>query len=1101
MIQRFILFPFFIFSFVSLFSQSDKVLVVASVEGESFIPLSKIVGIKYVDAVMTVNGVDGTYFSDNVDFIDKISFALAGDVNRDGIVDVADVTKLVAMILDETSATNAGDVNADGAVDVADVTNVVKIILGGEEGESAVLAKATAARAAATDTVSAERGIKFCMNSGDVRSVALSRIDSLSFDDVQKYLYVTLSDKKDSLLINDIDSIVYGKLSSAVMVNYSGEYATVENPFAFDGVGVEITGAKLVVRSTIDSDVDYILSGESDCGNFKIYGTKKYTLRLAGLSLTNDDGAAINSQCKKRGKIILEEGTVNYLCDAAQYVTPASEDEKAALFSEGQFVFEGDGRLTVSANYKHAICSDDYIAFRGGDIEVLSAVSDAVHCNDSVIVSGGTLSLAASGDGIDCDGYVTVSGGDISVELTGEDKKGIKALGEINILDGALSIISSGDISKGLKGSRDITISGGMVDITVNGNSILEAGEPSYCTAIKCDSVFVMSGGTLDIKATGTASRGISADGNVDINGGACSVECSGGYEIYDPSAVEDDAGEEVVASYIVYVSKPSSSSASNRPGASSSSWNNIYLYDSSNNMVATLTNSVTLNGVVFYYYDFGAAVTDTYYFKSDNSRNYTIQSTSFTGVSADVYYTISSTSTTSGRTKTYSLTDVTSSYAGVSSSTGSATEKAFAAACIKSDSIITISGGVHTLSTSGTASKAIKSGDNCVISGGELDITTTGSAAVVAYDPVYCTAIKCDADFTMSNGILTINATGQGGLGISSDGALAVTGGSIDATIGGAGSAYTASTGTDYYSTKALKSDGEMLLAGGTIVCTATANGGKCIVADGLLTIGEDGRADGYPYITATTKGAALGTSGSSMGGGMGMGGNEGFNAAPKAIKGAADIIVYSGNIYASTVADGGEGLESKATLTVNGGAIECSTYDDAINAATALVVNGGAIYAHATNNDAIDSNGTIAVNGGIVLASGASQPEGGLDCDNNSFTISGGVILGTGGAASSPTSSSQYYSTLSSVTVSQGKYLVFKNSSGDILFSYKCPNSVNGASVLVSSPQFTAGTHTMLYGVTAVSSPSESYFDDVFLIGGTPSGGTSKSFTTATR
>lgn len=104
-------------------------LVVASVEGESFIPLSKIVGIKYVDAVMTVNGVDGTYFSDNVDFIDKISFALAGDVNRDGIVDVADVTKLVAMILDETSATNAGDVNADGAVDVADVTNVVKIIL------------------------------------------------------------------------------------------------------------------------------------------------------------------------------------------------------------------------------------------------------------------------------------------------------------------------------------------------------------------------------------------------------------------------------------------------------------------------------------------------------------------------------------------------------------------------------------------------------------------------------------------------------------------------------------------------------------------------------------------------------------------------------------------------------------------------------------------------------------------------------------------------------------------------------------------------------------------------------------------------------------
>lgn len=943
----------------------------------------------------------------------------------------------------------------------------------------------------------AEKGIKFCMSSGEVRSVALSRIDSISFDDVQEYLFVTFADKTDSLLISDVDSLFYGELSSAVEIKYYGDSVTVENPFAFDGVGVDIAGAKVVVRSTIDKDIDYILSGESDCGNFKIYGTKKYTLHLAGLSLTNDNGAVINSQCKKRGKIILEEGTTNYLSDAAQYETPASEDEKAAVFSEGQLVFEGAGELFVSANYKHAICSDDYIAFRGGSIKVLSAVSDAVHCNDSLMVYGGDISLVALGDGIDCDGYVTISGGDIAIELTGEDKKGIKALGEINILDAALSIISSGDISKGLKSSRDITISGGDVDITVSGNSILEVGEPSYCTAIKCDSVFTLSGGTLDIEATGLASRGISSDCNVDMTGGVCNITCSGDYDIYDPSTVENDTNEEMPASYIVYVSRPSSLAGGNRPG--SSSWNNIYLYNSSDNLVATLTNSVTLNGTVFYYYDFGAAATDSYYFKSDNSRNYTIRSTSFTGVTADVYYTISSTSTTSGNTKTYSLTDVTSSYAGISSSSGSVTEKVFAAACIKSDSVITVSGGVHTLSTSGNASKAIKSDRDCTVSGGEINITTSGSATVVAYDPVYCTAIKCDADFVMSNGKLTINATGQGGLGVSADGTLSVTGGETDVTIAGAGSSYTASTGTDYYSTKALKSDGNMLLSGGTIVCTATANGGKCIVADGSLVIGEEGRVDGYPYITATTKGSALGTSNSFMGGGMG--GNEGFNAAPKAIKGEADVTVYSGNIYTSTVADGGEGLESKATLTINGGSIECDTYDDAMNAGTALIVNGGCVYAHATNNDAIDSNGTIAINGGIVLASGASQPEGGFDCDNNSFTIAGGIVLGTGGSASTPTSSSQYYSLLSSVTMSQGKYLVFKNGLGEVLFSYKCPNSISGASLLVSSPLFTSETHSLLYGVTTVSSPSENYFNGSFLVGGTATGGTSKSFTPSAR
>ena len=1098
MIQRFIALLLFVHCFVPLFSQGGKVLVMATSGGTTFIPLNKIVSIGYDDNIMKVNGADGTFYSNDIGNVDKMFFGIVGDVNIDSVVDVADVTKVVAMILDYSTATSAGDVDGDGTVDVADVTNVVNIILGNTDSVASVTTTVVN-DAGDTSIAHAVNGIEFNMNSGEVRSVALSRIGSISFDSSQEYLYLTFADKRDSLLINDVNSIMYGELSSAVMVNYSGEYATVENPFAFDGVGVEITGAKLVVRSTIDSDVDYILSGESDCGNFKIYGTKKYTLRLDGLSLTNNDGAAINSQCKKRAKVIMEEGTVNYLCDAAQYVTPAAEDEKATLFSEGQLVFEGAGQLIVSGNYKHAICSDDYIAFRSGNIEVMSAASDAVHCNDSIMVSGGNITLAASGDGMDCDGYVTISGGDISMELTGEDKKGIKALGEINIIDGALSIISSGDISKGLKGSRNITISGGTVDISVSGNSILEAGEPSYCTGIKCDSLFTLSGGTLDIDATGTASRGISADGNIDITGGVCNVACSGGYEIYDPSAVEGDAGEEIKSSYIVYVSKPSTSTGSNRPGFSSSSWNNIYLYNSSNSLVATLTNSVTVNGTQFYYYDFGAETGDTYYFKSDNSRNYTIQSTSFDGVTGDVYYMISSTSTTSGNIKTYSLTDVTSSYAGASSSVGSSTEKAFAAACIKSDSVITLSGGVHTLSTSGNASKAIKSEGDCVISGGEIDITTTGSAAIVAYDPVYCTAIKCDADFIMSNGSVTINATGQGGLGISADGMLTIAGGEVNATIGGAGSSYTASTGTDYYSTKALKSDGAMSLAGGTIVCTATANGGKCIVADGLLTIGEEGRNDGYPYITAITKGASLGANSSFMGGGPG--GNEGFNAAPKAIKGSADVVVYSGNIYASTTADGGEGLESKATLTINGGNIECATYDDAINAATALVFNGGCVYAHATNNDAIDSNGTIAINGGIVLASGSSQPEGGFDCDNNSFTITGGVILGTGGAASSPTSSSQYYSSLSSVTVSQGKYLVFKNAAGDVLFSYRCPNSVSGASVLVSSPQFTAAAHSMLYGVTSVSSPTESHFDGTFIIGGTPTGGTTKSFTPSTR
>lgn len=55
-----------------------------------------------------------------------------GDVNKDGAVNVADVTALVSAILGTTSVDMLGeaDVNGDGAVNVADVTALVAIILG-----------------------------------------------------------------------------------------------------------------------------------------------------------------------------------------------------------------------------------------------------------------------------------------------------------------------------------------------------------------------------------------------------------------------------------------------------------------------------------------------------------------------------------------------------------------------------------------------------------------------------------------------------------------------------------------------------------------------------------------------------------------------------------------------------------------------------------------------------------------------------------------------------------------------------------------------------------------------------------------------------------
>ena len=950
--------------------------------------------------------------------------------------------------------------------------------------------------------VFADKDVKIYMSSGEVKCIAQARVDSIFFDDAQQFMTIAFDNRKEQLAIADIDSIKYGLLPQMVEVVYSNNSARVVNPYAFDSVGVNISGAKVSVTSSTTKEIDYRLAGSSDDGCFKIYGSRKYNLHLNGITLANSNGAAINSQCKKRARVFVNEGTVNTLTDAANYSITPGEDEKGAFFSEGQIIFEGSGRLLINALYKHAVCSDDYIEVRGATIEVAKAAGDAIHVNDSLIVKGGELVLNSLGDGIDCDGYIKMLGGKVTICASGDDVKGVKSAKEI-VVDGAELLVKVlGDASKGVKSGGNFSLLSGIVDIEATGNTILIAGDPSYSTCIKCDSGVTISGGTATLRATGTAGRGISADGDVKITDGITTIECSGNSETYDPASSDTSGGAEEKKSYIVYVSVPSSTT-SNRPGGSSSNvWKSVYLYNSNNEFVATLTNKVAINSTTFYYYDFGTEVSGSYYFKSDdyssNRGTYAIQSSSFTGLAADTYYQISSNYSTSGSTRTYSISNVTDSYANGSSA--SATEDSYAAAGIKCDAGFYLSGGNHTITMSGSESKGIKIEGTAIVDGGNLVINTSGVAKVVAYDPSYCTAIKCDGALTINGGEIDITATGQGGMGISADGVLTMNGGNVNVTLSGAGASYTATTGTDYYSTKCLKGDVAVNLLGGTLNCLAKGNGSKAIVASGDLTIGVVGADNNLLNITAVTQGTSLGST-SGGGGGWGGGLNSGFNAAPRAIKGAANVYMNSGTIYAETKNDGGEGLESKSTLTINGGIIECNTYDDGINASSALVINGGYIYCHASNNDGIDSNGTITVNGGVALSSGASAPEEGFDCDQNKFVINGGVMVGTGGATSNPTSASQPYSSVSSVTVTSGKYISVKNSSGEVLLSYKCPNTVNSATVLLSSPEFTKTAHTLMYGVTSVSGATETLFGGVYSVGGSISGGSSKSFTPATK
>lgn len=78
--------------------------------------------------VATGASVQYTDYSPVHSFVYKTS--VAGDINSDGVVDVADVNAVINVILGLQDYTDVADVNGDGQVDVADLNAIINIILG-----------------------------------------------------------------------------------------------------------------------------------------------------------------------------------------------------------------------------------------------------------------------------------------------------------------------------------------------------------------------------------------------------------------------------------------------------------------------------------------------------------------------------------------------------------------------------------------------------------------------------------------------------------------------------------------------------------------------------------------------------------------------------------------------------------------------------------------------------------------------------------------------------------------------------------------------------------------------------------------------------------
>ena len=394
--------------------------------------------------------------------------ASTGDVNSDGEVNISDVNALIDMILSEDSGA-AGDVNGDGEINISDVNAVIDIILGG--------------------------GV----------------VDEITPKDIELD-YSALSEPTE-VIQEDEDEEDYGDYventtwSTTVRINFDGETATVTgNP---SSVFVTIEGAHVTITSTAKR-VRYIVTGTTTNGSLKFYGEKKFQLQLDGVDITNPMGAAINNQCGKSLYLVLNEGTVNTLRDGENYTMVDDEDQKGALFSEGQILVSGKGKLDIYSVGKHCMASDDYIFVRPGcQLYMNSTSGHGIKAKDYVYIKGGVINMEIAADGakgINCDSLVYITGGRTTIITSGTSRAeldeegnevstgvaGVKADWNFTMTGGKLNIKCTGDDAKGINVAQPLLFTGGELNVVVTGKQRTVAPK-----GVKCDTDCTIQGGSF----------------------------------------------------------------------------------------------------------------------------------------------------------------------------------------------------------------------------------------------------------------------------------------------------------------------------------------------------------------------------------------------------------------------------------------------------------------------------------------------------------------------------------------------------------------------------------------------------------------------------
>ena len=330
---------------------------------------------------------------------------------------------------------------------------------------------------------------------------------------------------KSSSATDFIDEIAMGDADvedNTVSVSYNGAAASVVvagNVARYLTVSVSGAHVSIVQADDLADEITYTLSGTSTDGEFYMDGSLKASLALAGLTLTNPSGPAINIQNGKRIDVSVKSGTENTLRDGS------GGDWKGCFRCKGHTEFKGKGTLNVYGNTAHAIWSKEYVEMKNCTINVLKAVGDGLNCNQYFLMESGSLNISGVGD----DG-IQVS---YETDDNGNRETDEENTGALTVTGGTLTVTTSAVGTKGLKAEGAVVINenSATTAITVKnsgGVDTSDSTDPTSSACLKSDTSIDIAAGTLTLTNTGQGGRAINSEGTLTVTGGTINAQAQG---------------------------------------------------------------------------------------------------------------------------------------------------------------------------------------------------------------------------------------------------------------------------------------------------------------------------------------------------------------------------------------------------------------------------------------------------------------------------------------------------------------------------------------------------------------------------------------------